>query len=460
MDNAPLRPIHWRIWWLSAMGIFLDGFDLFIIGVAMPLIMKTFPTTPRIVGLIGAAALLGAVVGASVGGTLTDRWGRKALYILDLVVFIILSLFCAVSWNVTSLIIFRFLLGIGIGADYPICASYISAFMPARVRGRMLISAFSFQALGMAAAAFMGLVILKVFPSFQAWRYMLAFGALPALVVIILRTTVPESARWYLLHNKNKDAAKVIRKLVPSKEEELHVLAAKAHSLPGDVKVKKVDYKALFSRKHIRRTILSAVPWFLMDIATYGVGIFTPIILASMAFSGEGLGTIARDFKATEGAMFLDIFLAIGFLLNILLIDKWGRIKLQLFGFGGMALGLLVLAVSSIVVVGHTWNLVLVFSGFIIFNVLMNMGPNATTFVLPAELYPTSLRGSGHGFSAAVAKIGAAFGIFLLPVVKAAAGITFTLVMLAIFSVLAFMVTLVFRVETKCKSLEELSLML
>lgn len=460
MDEAPLTPAHWKIWWLSAMGIFLDGFDLFIIGVALPLIMKTFPTSPYIVGLIGAAAVLGAVVGASIGGTLSDRWGRKALYILDLGVFIILSIFSAFSWNVVSLIVFRFILGIGIGADYPICASYISAFMPSRVRGRMLIGAFSFQALGMAGGAAVGLVILKIFPSFQAWRFMLAFGALPALIVILLRMSVPESARWYLLHGKHTEASQVIKKLVPSKEAEVHELALLAHKAPEDLETEKYSYKALFSRKYIRRTILAVVPWFLMDIITYAVGIFTPIILAAMAFSGGGLNTIASDFKATEGAMFLDIFLVVGFLLNIFLIDKWGRIKLQLFGFGGMVLGLLVLAVSSIVSVGNTWNLVLVFSGFILFNVLMNMGPNATTFILPAELYPTKMRGSGHGFAAAVAKMGAALGIFLLPVVKSSMGMPFTLVMLAILSVLAFMVTIIFKVETKCRSLEELSMML
>ena len=460
MDEAPLTPVHWKIWWLSAMGIFLDGFDLFIIGVALPLIMKTFPTSPHVVGMIGAAAVLGAVVGASIGGTLSDRWGRKALYILDLLVFIILSLLSAFSWNVASLVIFRFILGVGIGADYPICATYVSAFMPTRVRGRMLIGAFSFQALGMAGAALVGLVILKIFPHMQAWRFMLAFGALPALVVILLRTAVPESARWYLIHGKHREAARVIRKLVPSRDFEIHEMALRAHRLPDDFKIEKSSYRALFSKKHLNRTILAVVPWFLMDIITYAVGIFTPIILAAMAFSGDGLGTIAREFKSIEGAVFLDIFLVVGFLLNILLIDKWGRIKLQLFGFGGMALGLLVLAVSSIVSLPGARNLVLVFAGFTIFNVLMNMGPNATTFIIPAEVYPTKMRGSGHGFAAAVAKLGAAFGIFLLPVVKASMGMTFTLVMLAIFSVMAFMITLTFRVETKCRSLEELSMML
>ncbi|MFH1878366.1 MAG: MFS transporter [Candidatus Omnitrophota bacterium] len=459
MDNAHLSPLHWKIWWLSAMGIFLDGFDLFIIGVGMPLIIKEFALTPYMVGITGAAALLGAVAGALIGGALSDRFGRKIVYIIDLLIFIILSLFTAFSWNAATLIIFRFLLGIGIGADYPICAAYISSFMPAKIRGRMMIGAFSFQALGMAAAALTGLIILKSFPHEYAWRLMLGFGAIPAAVIIIFRTTVPESARWFLWKGKHKEAADVIHMLVPSKKDELHALAAKARGISEEINAERVKLSALFSRRYLKRTLLTAVPWFLMDITTYAVGIFTPIILASMAFSSQGLGTIAMDFKSTEGAAFLDIFLAAGFLLNIMLVEKWGRIRLQLFGFGGMAIGLLVIALSSIIPAGRAMTLSLIFSGFIIFNVLMNMGPNATTFILAAELYPTKMRGAGHGFSASVSKIGAALGIFLLPVFKAGFGMAFTLVTLAIISILAFMVTLLFRIETKGRSLEEINLM-
>ncbi len=453
-----MRPIHWRIWFLSAMGIFLDGFDLFIIGVAMPLITLTFKATPQVVGLIGAAALIGAVFGAMIGGFLTDCFGRKLLYVFDLFVFVLLCVFSAFSWSPLALIVFRLFQGIGIGADYPICATYVSAFMPKRIRGRMLISAFSFQALGMFAAALVGLVILKIYPSEQAWRFMLAFAAIPAVIIMLLRFTVPESARWCLAKGRHTQAAHIISKIAPHKRDEIHALAAEAHCFYAGIKTEEHHLVSLFKPKYIKNTVLAAVPWFLMDIATYGIGIFTPIILGAMAFSGQGLDTIASDFKATEGAAFLDIFLALGFFLNIMLIEKWGRIRLQLFGFGGMAIGLLVLAISSIVSAGHVLNFVLVFSGFTIFNILMNMGPNATTFILPAELYPTQMRATGHGFAAAAGKIGAAVGIFLLPVTKARFGLTFTLVMLAIFCVLAFMTTLVLRVETRGKSLEELGM--
>jgi MFS family permease len=165
IDSAELRPIHWRIWLLSAMGIFLDGFDLFIIAIAMPLILTSLSPSPAIQGLITASAVLRAIVGASVLGHFTDRWGRKYLYVVDLSIFVVFAVLSGFSWDTYSLIAFRFLLGSGVGADYPICASYVTEFMPARIRGKMLVGAFSFQALGMLAAAITGLMLLRVFAS-------------------------------------------------------------------------------------------------------------------------------------------------------------------------------------------------------------------------------------------------------------------------------------------------------
>ena len=148
LDEAPLSRLHWKIWFLSAMGIFLDGFDLFIIGVALPLISASMDADPWTVGLIGAAAPLGAMVGAFTLGPLTDRFGRKSMYLVDLFIFLVFTALSALAWGPLSLMTFRFLLGVGIGADYPISSSYIVEFMPARLRGKMLIGGFSFQAAG------------------------------------------------------------------------------------------------------------------------------------------------------------------------------------------------------------------------------------------------------------------------------------------------------------------------
>jgi len=357
------------------------------------------------------------------------------------------------SWDTYSLIAFRFVLGIGVGADYPICASYVVEFMPQRIRGRMLVGAFSFQALGMLGAAVTGLLLLKVLPSQECWRLMLVSGAIPAGIVLVLRVTVPESARWCLRQEKIAEAVQILKKIIPEKEEEIAAAVAIEQQQQASAQ-ETLRYWALFSSRYIRRTALASVPWFLMDIATYGVGLFTPLLLATMAFGTSHSSTLAAEYLAIKQAAFLDIFLILGFVINILLVDKWGRIKLQVLGFAGMAVGLIVLATAELLPGNWAMQVPLALVGFTIFNLLMNAGPNATTFVLPAELFPTEVRASGHGFAAGSAKFGAAVGSFFLPLLKSWSGVSATILIMALVSLLGLVITLAYKFETKDQSLE------
>lgn len=442
LDDAKLKRVHWRIWFLSAMGVFLDGFDLFIIGVALPLIVHQMNVTKTEIGMIGAAAPLGAMVGAFTLGRFTDKLGRKAMYLFDLLFFVVFAGLSALAWNRASLLVFRFLLGIGIGADYPISSTYVSELMPKKIRGRMLSGAFSFQALGALFGAAVGLGILSIDPAPSAWRIMLAIGVIPAVLVMVMRTSVPESPRWTMEHGDSEAARAVAEQITGEK-------IAVQNTTP-----RKMIYKDLFKTNYLTQTIFVTVPWFLMDIGLYGIGIFTPTILSVMAFAGHG-NLIHKDILSTQGAIFLDIFLVIGFALNIALIEKIGRIRLQLIGFGGMAIAMTVLALAG-VPKGATGILtVVIFFGFALFNLSVNAGPNATTWILPTEVFPTSLRASGHGLASASGKLGAAMGIFLLPVVEQAWGLGATLAMIAVASFLGLVVTWVLGHETAGKSLEE-----
>jgi hypothetical protein len=181
-----------------------------------------------------------------------------------------------------------------------------------------------------------------------------------------------------------------------------------------------------------------------MDIATYGVGVFTPTILAALAFSGNGT-YLADDIASTKGAAVLDIFLVIGFALALLLINRVGKIRLQLSGFVAMAVGLVTLAVASALPGGGDQHLVLVFGGFAVFNLFMNMGPNATTYLLPAEAFPTKVRASAHGFATASGKTGAAVGLLLFPFMKGSIGLSPTLVIIAAGCLIAAGVTFALR---------------
>jgi MFS family permease len=424
-EPVGLTRIQKRVWLLSAMGIFLDGFDLFIIAIALPLIAAAMRADSWAQGMVGAAAVFGAIAGAVTLGRLADRLGRRLLFVIDLGIFAIASLLSALAWSLPSLIAFRFLVGVGVGADYPIAAAYLAEFMPARLRGRMLVAAFSFQALGMLAGAATGIGILLLHPSPGAWRWMLAAGLMPTAFLVVARSGVPESEHW-LRHTEDRTSA------------------GAASSDP---------YWSLFSAAYLRRTLLATVPWSLMDITLYGVGMFTPTILAALSLVGHG-SFLSMDIASSEGTALLDIFLLVGFGLNIWLVERWGRIRLQLLGFIGMAFGLLLLSVASMRPAAEL-RPALVLAGFAIFNLMVNAGPNATTYLLAAELFPTELRASGHGLAAAAGKLGAVVGIFFLPVLKARVGIATTVAIAAGVSLMGVAVTWILGVETAGQSLEE-----
>lgn len=457
LDESNLSFLHWKVWFLSAMGIFIDGFDLFIIGIALPLIKVSYNPSPVEIGLLGVSCIIGAIIGSISMGYLTDKLGRRIFYIADMVFCIMAAVLTSLSWSMESLIFFRFVLGIGIGADYPICASYISEFMPSKIRGRMIIAGFSFQAFGMLAAALSGIIILKLMPGDLelAWRLMFLVVIIPASIVLYLRLKVPESPRWLLSRGHTRRAATIIHDFVPGRKKDIDKIIATEKTFIRESAGKDLSYFELFSPKFIRRTILVSVPWFLMDIATYGVGIFTPLIIGSI-IQTKGITVMDTAVVEAQGAAFVNVFLILGFLLNIIMVEAIGRIKLQLAGFLGMAAGLGILAYASCLPGGSHGNVALVFMGFIMFNLMMNMGPNATTFMLPVELFPTHARASAHGLASAAAKAGATFGVFILPIMKASWGIASVLIMIAVTALLGFAVTYAFRVEPKGKSLDDL----
>ncbi len=457
LDKSPLTKSHWRIWALCAMGVFIDGFDLFIIAVAIPLIAQDLGASKWLLGLIGAAAPMGAILGAAVLGYVTDKIGRKAMYMFDLCIFIVFSALSLVAWDAYSLIAFRFLLGIGIGADYPISSAYIAEFMPAKLRGKMLAGAFSFQALGSVAGAVVGLLVLMAFPSEHCWRLMLGSGIIPALLVMAMRHSAPESPRWLLSKGRTSEAREVVAAVTERDD-----LVIESEPVASAEPVVSPDARTLLTPLFLKRTMLALLPWFLLDIALYAVGTFTPSLISAFgSFQSThhphgARAFIEKDMIATQGAIFLDVFLVIGFALSVFLVERVGRIKLQLFGFLGMTLGLGVLAWAGDLPKSDQ-SLVMVFVGFAIFNLLVNTGPNATTYLLASELFPTNLRATGHGLASAAGKVGAVIGIFFLPVAIATHGLSTTMAFVAGVGFLGFVVTWILGIETAGASLEDLS---
>jgi hypothetical protein len=186
-----------------------------------------------------------------------------------------------------------------------------------------------------------------------------------------------------------------------------------------------------------------------MDIATYGVGLFTPVILAAIHLPSNATGPLAANFVAAEGSAAIDLFLLIGFLIGLWAVPRFGRIHMQIAGFTGMALGMLLLLFAVLAGGGEGAHIVLVFAGFILFNLAMNAGPNATTFTMAPELFPTGIRASASGFAAAAAKVGATLGIFMLPQVKEFAGVAGVLALMAVVSALGATITAILAADIR-----------
>ena len=461
VPTAPITAMQWRIWWLATAGKFFEGFVVFMTGVALPLIGRDFGLTTAQHGMVGAAPLVGILLGAGVLGGLADRYGRKAMFIVEMAIFAAFLALVAASPSFVWLVVCLLGVGVALGCDYPTAHLVISESIPSRTRGRFVLGAFGFQAVGALAGTGVGALILVADPALDAWRWMYAAAVLPALLVLLGRFFVTQSAHWLLIRGRTTEAEQAMHRLL---RREPALSQADPPALRCGRRSRHTGAKgslppALRPSGHRRATILASVPWFLQDLATYGIGIFTPTILAD-AFghqSGHARNVadlVSGDLLAAKGAAAIDVLLIVGIVAAVLLTDVVGRIRLQIFGFIGCAAGLLV-ASLSLDEAGGT-STALVFTGFVLFSFMTNLGPNAQTYLLSGEVFPTALRGRGAGFAAAFAKIGAAATAFLFPILLADIGTATVLYILAGTSMLGALVTWLFRIETKGLNLERL----
>lgn len=452
LDEAPMNWRHYALWFLASGGTLLDGFSIFALGVAMPLVTQHFGLTALMVGLIGSALVLGAAIGAAIGGPAADRLGRKPLVLADMAILAAGAALSATAETAQLMLLGQFLVGVGIGVDFPVSGSYVSETMPKRQRSRMVVATIALQSVGMLVGAAVALATLRHASDLADWRWIVGAPGACAALFLFLRLAIPESPRWLIEHGRTARAAPIVAKLVPPALLAQAVRTNSAAMPPSagspTSASARTGYGALFSRPLRARTLLVSVPWFLMDIATYGVGLFTPVILGAIHLSSAAPGSLAGAFANAEGSAAIDLFLLIGFLVGLWAVPRFGRIHMQVAGFTGMAVGMLILVVATLGG-GAGSHVALVFAGFILFNLAMNAGPNATTFTLAPELFPTAMRATASGFAAATAKAGATLGIFVLPQVKEAVGVTGVLALMAGVSALGAAATLLLRREIR-----------
>jgi putative MFS transporter len=285
----------------------------------------------------------------------------------------------------------------------------------------------------------------------------------PAVLVVWGRFFVVDSAHWLVTRGRMAEATAATMQLlhrVPQYPKVVELVNPHHDDAAGGHVHPKGGIASLFdTAKHRRATYLASIPWFLQDLSTYGIGIFTPVILAKTLGSAGKITSVAdlvnKVQLSAKGTAMLDVLLIVGILAAIVLVERAGRIKLQIVGFIGCAVGLGLAALSQSM--AGTMQLTFLFAGFMLFNFMTNMGPNAQTYLLAGEVFPTHIRGYGAGFAASFAKIGAVLTAFLFPFLLKDIGTQLLLILLIGSSLLGAVVTWMFRIETR-GTLEEVSL--
>ena len=289
---------------------------------------------------------------------------------------------------------------------------------------------------------------------------MYATAVIPALAVTIGRFYITESANWLVDRGATDRAQRAATRLLVRKPQYPSNIELPQRAAPAaEGKHQKQGFADLFAPQNRRATIFASVPWFLQDLGTYGIGIFTPTILAAtiggpVEHVRSLSDLIADGIAAAKGSALITMLLIVGIIFAVLLADRVGRVSLQVLGFCGCAAGLL-LASFSFYVTGGT-KTVLIFAGFMLFNFMTNLGPNAQTYLLAGEVFPTAIRGKGAGFAAAVGKIGAVMTAFLFPILLASIGTTALLYILVVRSILGAIITWMFRIETTGLKLDDI----
>lgn len=413
-----------RVTLATAWGEGLDGYDLGVISVVLPLLSTELGISAIWAGLIGASTLIGIFFGGPVFGYLTDKFGRRRLFTIDIIAFIILGLLQVVVVTDWQLFVVRVLLGLAIGAEYAIGPPMLAEFSPSRGRGSRLTS---LQVCWYAGYLLSVLVAYGMLALDVHWRWILATSAVPAIVTLVLRFGLPESPRWLMSRGRIEEARRIVVRYLGESffdDEELHGESAEG-----------ADYRKLFAPGMRSRTTFVCVFWACLVAPYFAIFTFAPQVLSSLHLNDERAGTVAINGVAFLGALF-----------GMAAIERIGRRKLLLVPFWIMAAVLIVVGIWS-----HAPTAVIV-ACFAVFAFLNAIGGDLTG-VYPDEIFPTELRSSGVGFAAAASRVGAAIGTFLLPVGLITLGVGPCMLIAAALCVIGAVVSHIWAPETTRLSL-------
>ncbi|MCA0174538.1 MFS transporter [Bacillus sp. RAR_GA_16] len=406
-------------------GVFVDAYDFASLAIGIDQITEQFGLTPFEVGSLTAVMAVGALLGAFFGGVLTDKIGRNKMFTLTLILLVISAFGVALSFNLASLIIFRFLLGVGVGLDVPVALSFIAEVSNTKRKGQMVNL---WQPMWYAAASFTGLVILPLYffgAEENLWRYAVGFGGVAALVILLLRLKyMDESPMWAANNLSLEEASKVLEKTY-----DIKVRLNKIKTIENKEKESKPSLSMIFSKRYRVRTFLASMIASTQSIEYFAVGFYIPTI--SILIFGKGI------IYGIIGTLLFNFFGIVGGLTQSFATSKLGIRKLAIIGYTIVCICLLTLGLM-----GDNLPLILttlLVGGFIFGH---SFGPGSQGMSFATLSYPTSLRGIGSGWGQTMVRVGSIIGFLFFPIVLSLLGLHKTLLVLTIVPLLGLICTL------------------
>ncbi|MGW2765710.1 MFS transporter [Streptomyces sp. NPDC001275] len=426
LEDSAITSFHRRLTVYSAGGPFLDGLILGVIGVALTQIGPRWHLSGLWEGLLAAAALCGLLIGGTVFGYVTDRFGRHIMYTIDLAAIVVFSVAQAFVTGPEQLLVLRFLIGVAVGADYPIATSLLAEFSPRKHRGAMLGLLTVMWSVGSAAAYLIGDLLLRLGP--DGWRWLLACPAVPAAILVLLRIGTPESPRWLLSQGRVEEAEAVMRK----------VFGPGAGVADLGTPAQPARFSAVFRGAYGRRTAFVSIFWACSVMPIYAIYAFGPQLLAAMGLSGD---------SGTLGSVAISLVFLVGCLVFLPLLNRAGRRPVLVSTFAAATVPLLLL--------GFFPGLPTVAAGLLFAAYAIAIGgPTLLQWIYPNELFPTEIRATAVGVGTGFSRIAAAVGTFLTPLALEHWGVGATLLLAGIVSAVGTLVSIAMAPETRGVSLE------
>lgn len=389
LDRLPFSREHATLLIGSGIGWALDAMDVGLIAFVMTALKTQWKLSPDTLALLGSVGFIGMMIGASLGGWLADRIGRRAVFTWTLVIYGLATLAAAFSVNLPMLLALRLIVGIGLGAELPVASTLVSEFAPRHIRGRMVVGLEAFWAVGWILAALLGYFVVA--PYHDGWRWALAIGAVPAVYALYVRARLPESVRYLEGRGRVEEAERSVRAFEDSAR-----VAPVASPDRGAVEADG-PAESIFSSRLVRRTLALWLIWFGVNLAYYGAFTWIPTLL-----NGRGL-TITKSFEFT---LIITLAQLPGYAAAAWLIEKWGRrMTLAVFLIG-----------SALAAVGYGLahsNPAIIAAGCLLS--FFNLGAWGALYAIGPELYPTAVRGRGTGMAAAVGRVASMIAPFTVP---------------------------------------------